>query len=182
MRDTPLLGKLVYSKGQQRDAVHVAIVSVIAGEDLQPGQHVGIVSNADEIIVASSRITSGIVDPYLRCKVETGQRFWLLLYPNTVTGLRHVWTHPDFKDSHTDDAVEYSKEWMREFAEEYRSDYETLLGLGYQAINETWVDCGDNESLSSRLNRNNRDFFRHWSVITGEPSPEDDHQIFTCGC
>jgi hypothetical protein len=68
--------------GSKRDAVHVAIVPMVATKTLRPGE----------------RLTNGIVDPFLTEPVEVGQRFWLCLYPNTVTSLRHVWTHPAYND------------------------------------------------------------------------------------
>ncbi len=88
----PNLGHLC-DDGSARDAVHIAVAPVIATTVLEPGQHVGVVDG-----VASKLAEHiGIVDPYLTYPVLPGQRFWLFLYPNTVTSLRHVWTHPAFK-------------------------------------------------------------------------------------
>jgi hypothetical protein len=77
----------------RRDAVHVAVAPVVAAAHLLPGQHVGVLADgragADEEPI-------GVVDPFLTEAVRPGQRFWLLLYPGTITSLRHVWTHPAF--------------------------------------------------------------------------------------
>jgi hypothetical protein len=82
------LGKLIIGEAH-RDAVHVAVAPVVAQENLSPGDHVD--ANGGW---AGERV--GIVDPFLREPVRKGDRFWLFLYPGTVTGLRHMWTHPAF--------------------------------------------------------------------------------------
>lgn len=66
--------------GAMRDAVHVAILPMVATRELQPGEH----------------LRSGIVDPFIKGPVRPGERYWILLYPQTVTSLRHVWEHPAF--------------------------------------------------------------------------------------
>lgn len=73
------IGELV-PVGQGRDAVHVAIIPMVAYRTMRPGE----------------RLNNGIVDPFLTRDVCPGERYWLCLYPNTVTSLRHVWTHPAF--------------------------------------------------------------------------------------
>jgi hypothetical protein len=83
-----------------RDAVHVAVISAVAKSKFTPGQHVGILGslpNGDAAAIVSDT-PIGIVDPYLEVTVKPGERFWLYLYPRSITGLRHNWTHPAIPD------------------------------------------------------------------------------------
>lgn len=96
----PQLCELIHDGERRRDAVHIALAPVTAVERLRPGQHVGLVQEGNVELVGPCQHNIGIVDPYLTGDVEPGQRFWLCLYPGTVTGLRHVWTHPVFAAAH----------------------------------------------------------------------------------
>lgn len=81
---------------QQRDCIHIAVLPAVADAVLRPGQHVGITPfAANNVPIASTEVeTIGIVDPYLRRPVMAGQKFFVYLYPGSITGLRHDWTHP----------------------------------------------------------------------------------------
>lgn len=106
--DEPQIGRLIEGGGG-RDAIHVAIAPVTAGAELVPGSHVTL---NDKGVAVPGRGAIGIVDPFLtvRC-VLPGQRFYLFLYPKSVTSLRHVWTHPAFNEGTTDDEA-----WLRHYA------------------------------------------------------------------
>lgn len=96
----PGIGKLI-GEGEValRDAVHVALAPVEADCEMAPGDRVFL---RDGKAIAwcddSDPAPIGIVDPFLdqRHNVQKGQRFWLFLFPGTITGLRHQWTHPAF--------------------------------------------------------------------------------------
>jgi hypothetical protein len=90
-----------------RDAVHFAIVQVVANETLRPGQHVGIIAHpegsppyADSQASQANGGLIGVVDPFLRRPVGRGQMCWLFLYPGSITSLRHEWTHPNLDKEH----------------------------------------------------------------------------------
>ena len=97
MTHGPRLGRFIEDGDRRRDAIHVAVAAVTAAVRLAPGQHVGLVQEANAELVGPCDRNIGIVDPFLSGEVELGQRFWLFLYPDTITGLRHVWTHPAFQ-------------------------------------------------------------------------------------
>src|SRR5580698_4671880 len=77
-----------------RDAIHLAVEPVVAGETLIAGADVGFLE--DGTVGGSAKTLLGIVDPFLKSPVLSGERFWLVVYPRQITSLRHVWTHPAF--------------------------------------------------------------------------------------
>jgi len=94
-----LIGKTLPADENRRDAIHIPVVPVIAAEPLQPGQHVGFVIKGERKIVAARDPADciGIIDPFLKEPVLGGSRVFLFVYPNTITSLRHVWSHPSFQ-------------------------------------------------------------------------------------
>ncbi len=87
------LGRLI-TESRERDAVHVAVVPVMAAQVLSPGERVGL--DGDGKAMAKDE-PIGIVDPFLWEDVQPGERFWLWLTPGSITSLRHDWTHPAFE-------------------------------------------------------------------------------------
>src|SRR5687767_9821896 len=77
-----------------RDAIHIAIAQVTAGEDLEPGDFVGF-KDVEGVVYKDARHL-GIVDPFIKSDIKKDKKFYLFLNPNTVTSLRHEWTHPLF--------------------------------------------------------------------------------------
>lgn len=116
----PRLGK-VLGTPQPRDAIHVAIASVVvaSGQTLRPGQRVGFAPNSTRVVmppglyqwkdqpgcpgafnVSEEHFTvsyAGIIDPYLDRIVKEGEWVWMCLDQGSITSLRHDWTHPAFE-------------------------------------------------------------------------------------
>ncbi len=105
---SPKLGELLRSYDDiQRDAVHVAIAPVFSDEKLLPGQKVILAPGCIERVIACPEMIQpiGVVDPFLDHGVTPGKRFWMVLYPGTVTNLRHEWDHPDMPKPEPEEPV-----------------------------------------------------------------------------
>ncbi len=80
-----------------RDAIHLATICVTSDERVYPGQEIGLAGELKVSPRADKLI--GIVDPFIKGSVNPGLHFWLVLYPRTITSLRHAWTHPAFESA-----------------------------------------------------------------------------------
>lgn len=109
---------------EQRDAIHMAVAPVIAASTLVPGQRVGFLPDGRG---AAVQPFVGIVDPFLKTAVLEGQRFWLLVEPNTITSLRHQWSHPAFQGETESPTRSADEEWLRDFADDVYTPYERLM-------------------------------------------------------
>jgi uncharacterized protein (TIGR02996 family) len=99
--EAPKLGFLIpEGKEAVRDAVHVAVLPVIAGEDLKGHCSLRLGADGKAYSTVTGQGLIGIVDPFLshwgEITIKKGERFWMFMLPNSVTNLRHTWTHSEF--------------------------------------------------------------------------------------
>ena len=179
MSDTQAtLGKLIEA-GQPRDAIHIAVAPVIANVRLTPGQHIGFVTSDTETVGGHASKPIGIVDPFLKMAVQPGERFWMFLYPNTITSLRHQWTHPVF-GSEAFRAYPASEQWIREWAERYGVTYSDMIEAA-----KDYIKTGEYFSRGGTFEgeRVPEEFWTHFERVTGQVVPDDDRRsFFSCSC
>lgn len=188
MSENLQLGQIITTH-QERDAIHVAVLPVITGEALLPGQHVGFSKNGYRVVsapVEPYRLV-GIIDPFLTGPVDAEKRVWLFLYPNTIQSLRHNWAHPAI--SSTGLGVGSSSEkWLRDFADSVDADYSAMMEVAESHCGESkWgdylIEGGKWEGQGTP-----DEFWIHFQNVTGKAPKELGQKgaylpgIFSCSC
>lgn len=186
------LGTIITDGG--RDAIHLAVEPVIAGELLCPGQDIGVKNgkayhNKDKYYAHCDKYV-GIVDPFLKQDILPGQKFWLVVYPRQITSLRHVWSHPDFEEKREEIEVEselsekeISQNWINSFADRISQHPNSLMRAA-----RDWELSGDytydnSESYKDASSEDWNEFWKHYEVVEGRiVNPQDKGSFFTCSC
>lgn len=179
------LGTAPLDDHQKRDAIHLAVEPVIAGERLNPGERItvtdGIASSADGDDVL------GIVDPFLTKPVRKGQRFWFVMLPRTIKSLRHVWAHPAFPDEVGTNAPppaskEASERWLREFINSADCpSYEEVMGAIAGGNRSSYSDEYLHFDGSDAHGEIPPEFWDHAEVVLGRKLTQRP-TYFSCSC
>jgi|SRR6185369_7693820 len=175
------LGTII-GENEKRDAIHLAVIPMLAVERLYAGQDVGLVEGGASTI---ARDKLGIVDPFLKVAVQPGQRFWLVLYPRMVTSLRHVWSHPAFADeSLNPDVIEgvltKARRDVQRLADEAGISFEEMMRFAKEFVEEAHyaVDGGRWQGISA-----GDEFWNAYEIVAGVKVDEESRgSIFTCTC
>lgn len=136
-----------------KDAIHVAVLSVIINEDnLKAGDHLGIAGYSDKGVLVEKNIDPdnhiGILDPFLKDCPQKGDSVYLFLFPNTVTDMVHQWTHPvvdkpsgklhrmaiearnsvfETLDDCREILRERAEKWLRDYADNQRVSFSVMM-------------------------------------------------------
>ena len=184
METVSFLGKLLPENHEQhRDAVHIAVMSVVAGEELRPGEKIRLMFGTTDVVLSGEYNDDyiGRADPFLEgWKIEKGQKFWMWLRPGSINGLRHEWTHPTIDGEQK--PVSESELWLRQFADKWNFGYNEMIagaleddgyvtarGIDLHSASE--LDIGDEEL-----------FWQHIETLTGKQLDEDHKRTFNWSC
>lgn len=173
-------------KDNQRDAVHVCIVPIVVGEDMNPGDKVRMGTDR-RAYHAQGAEPVGVIDPFIKLRIAAGQLAYLILTPGTQRTLTHQWTHPAFDGGTREDSIL----WVRCFAEQ--------VGLGFAAVMggaDTWLrtwqrykdsQYGGGHYIAAHHLKGQSvpdEFWDHYEAITGDAVPAHKKgSFFSCnGC
>lgn len=179
------IGNVIFSH-QEKDAIHVAIIPIILGEDMLPGTPINMV---DGLAYKEESEPIGVIDPFIQGSIRKGDKVWLFLNPGSIFSLRHDWAHPAF----IDDAVKKrSEDWLRNFCDTHDCpDYDTLM-QGIQGkfpfFEEEYYRSGgaiDGEYLHfNGVGAHGQipdEFWQHVEIVLGRKPPFRP-KYFSCSC
>lgn len=188
------LGTSGLSDKEARDAIHLAVEPVIAGERLYAGQDIGLLNGVAFVANDAGKNpvkALGIVDPFLKNPVQQGERFWLVVYPRQIKSLRHVWEHPDFPSASSPhgraligkmfDEAKESIDWIEKYAAGLDVEYAWLMDAAnsYQSHGNHSYHPEDSGRFEGTWVP--EAFWTHWSIVTGRVATSDG-SFFTCSC
>lgn len=181
------LGSII-GPAEKRDAIHLAVFPVEAGEVLQPGAHVQVFYEDGEGLAYRAKTGKGvgIVDPFLAQPVQPDERFWLVVYPREIASLRHVWEHPKFPPS--GEAPELlvdprnraaSLLWIEQFSRDRDIELGALLTAARDRRGDEYLTIYGDDASGDIPN----EFWDHFEILedTRIPAPERS-KYFSCSC
>lgn len=137
------LGSLI-GAGEQRDAIHLGVEPVIAGERLNPGERIAFFDGDTTTAFSEDPMSTGpaigIVDPFLTKAVRKGERFWLVVLPRQITSLRHVWTHPSFAPAEFEQIPDATLVCGTIRAERIKAGCITPIKLDVADVSRLWIE------------------------------------------
>jgi len=164
----------------KRDAIHCAIIPISAPQTLYPGEHI------DQNGIPGGDNNIGIVNPFLKEPVEEGELCYLFVYPNTVTSLRHEWTHPAFDDvtiqEHDPEDVRLAKEQIDYLAENLNWSYDQLMAAAKKWIDIKYYTYENTETYKNEYWGRQEEFWRNYEIVTGTKVSDHSASFFTCSC
>lgn len=177
------VGQLIGSNAK-RDAIHIAIAPVIATEELSAGEPIWFVPGSTEKVESAMGEPLGIVDPWLKRRVLPGQRFYMWMTPNTITSLRHHWTHPAFgeQDLNQDCSHAEATKIVTELANRIGIEYDVFISAALDYVKTgNYHSMGSNENYKDLTTYDWVEFWTCFRQITGMDH-KDDYGFFCCAC
>lgn len=186
-----------------RDAVHVAIVPVRALCTIARGAKVRLVQGCHDMAgPCGDDDADGVVDPFMQSRsVKKGDWFWMCLFPETVTSLRHVWEHPRFpstvEDSLSTEKVgqqigqyHMAKLWLVDYVKRncpYWTEEDPTGEIGYARFieyvkEEKWIYYAGSDCQSLAEVEESDELFANLSIVLNMRIDAHYFETFTCSC
>jgi len=179
------IGQLIDSSAKQ-DAIHIAVAPVRAAEKLNPGLGISF-TNDNQVDVSKSNTPIGIVDPFLIKPVNKGEMFWMFLLPNTITSLRHQWTHPEFEESKREEVMKVlDKLTGVAEAERWLENHALELGLTKERLFEyakEWIYYGEYIIEHGKGTFEQKLFWKNYEIAKNiKINSNKKVNFFSCAC